>query len=217
MDFLSLVSPKRRAGRGGRPRLHRQRRGACRASGGQAGRAAGNVWTAGRQGRTRPLPSAGRHPHERPGRDAADAMRRRGRGRRSGDPRGVGRRPRTGSSRCDWQPAGLTAVGARSGPVGAVCPTSEVRSRRHAQLRQAALTNDKSKIAGQRHSQRPGQAADLVSQKILSIWAMRSSSSWPVAGSIEDFAPSAPPPAFLVALLNSSCSSGYFSKCGGLK
>ena len=34
-----------------------------------------------------------------------------------------------------------------------------------------------------------GQAAALVSQKILSIWAMRSSSSWPVAGSVDDLAP----------------------------
>jgi hypothetical protein len=30
-------------------------------------------------------------------------------------------------------------------------------------------------------------------------------------------ASSSPPPAFLVAMLNSSCSFGYFPECGGLK
>ena len=59
------------------------------------------------------------------------------------------------------------------------------------------------------------QAAFLVSQKILSISAIRSSSFWPSAGSTAPLPPAAP--AALVALLNSSCSCGYFSKCGGLK
>src|SRR4051794_18337172 len=59
------------------------------------------------------------------------------------------------------------------------------------------------------------QAAAFVSQKILSIWAIRSSRSCPLAGSMEPLVPLAP--AALVARLNRSCSSGYFSKCGGLK
>ncbi|MDQ1743053.1 MAG: hypothetical protein QOE23_1392 [Pseudonocardiales bacterium] len=58
-------------------------------------------------------------------------------------------------------------------------------------------------------------AAFLVSQKMVSISAIMSSSFWPSAGSTELLPPAAP--ACLVALLNSSCSCGYFSKCGGLK
>ena len=60
-----------------------------------------------------------------------------------------------------------------------------------------------------------GYADFLVSQKMVSISAIRSSSVWASAGSTEPLPPAAP--ACLVALLNSSCSCGYFSKCGGLK
>ncbi|SCE33757.1 hypothetical protein GA0115246_1147215 [Streptomyces sp. SolWspMP-sol7th] len=58
-----------------------------------------------------------------------------------------------------------------------------------------------------------GAQAFLVSQKILSIWAIRSSAFWPVAGSFE---PLAAERALRVSL-TSWCSSGYFSKCGALK
>ena len=57
--------------------------------------------------------------------------------------------------------------------------------------------------------------ACLVSQKILSISAILSSSSCALPASSEPFVPVAP--ASLVASLKSWCSSGYFSKCGGLK
>jgi len=57
--------------------------------------------------------------------------------------------------------------------------------------------------------------AFLVSQKIVSISAIKSSSFWPSAGSTVPLPPAAP--AALVARLNRSCSWGYFSKCGGLK
>ena len=57
--------------------------------------------------------------------------------------------------------------------------------------------------------------ACLVSQKILSISAILSSSFCATSASSEPFAPEAP--ASLVASLNRPCSSGYFSKCGGLK
>ena len=60
-----------------------------------------------------------------------------------------------------------------------------------------------------------GPYACLVSQKILSISAIMSSSSWALPASMDPLAPVAP--ASLVASLNSWCSSGYFSKCGGLK
>lgn len=67
---------------------------------------------------------------------------------------------------------------------------------------------------GKCRSQGPGKAqAFLVSQKIRSISAMSSSAFSPVFGSLE-------PLAALSALrvsLTSWCSSGYFSKCGGLK
>lgn len=55
--------------------------------------------------------------------------------------------------------------------------------------------------------------AFLVSQKMRSISAMRSSAFWPVAGSVDALAAER---AFRVSL-TSWCSSGYFSKCGGLK
>ena len=57
--------------------------------------------------------------------------------------------------------------------------------------------------------------ACLVSQKILEISSIFASSLSATAGSAEPFAPVAP--ASLVASLNSACSCGYFSKCGGLK
>src|SRR5919112_2537571 len=78
-------------------------------------------------------------------------------------------------------------------------------------------TRERRRPGGRRRWNREDQEAAFVSQKILSICAIMSSSSWPVAGSMDDFEPPGPPPAFLVALLNSSLSSGYFSKCGGLK
>src|SRR4051794_17330860 len=55
----------------------------------------------------------------------------------------------------------------------------------------------------------------FVSQKILSISAILSSSFCASPGSTVPFEPVAP--ASFVASLNSWCSSGYFSKCGGLK
>ena len=57
--------------------------------------------------------------------------------------------------------------------------------------------------------------AALVSQKILEISSIRSSSFWPVAGSTELFAPAAP--AALVACQYRSWSCGYFSRWFGLK
>src|SRR5690242_14926187 len=73
---------------------------------------------------------------------------------------------------------------------------------------------------GRRHDQRnrrsdglAGDQAFLVSQKILSISAIRSRAFWPVAGSFE---PLAAERAFRVSL-TSWCSCGYFSKCGALK
>src|SRR5271166_827783 len=53
----------------------------------------------------------------------------------------------------------------------------------------------------------------LVSQKMLSMAAIWSSSSWPTAASVVFFAS----PARLVAFQNSSWSWGYFSRCSGLK
>src|SRR4051794_3150905 len=57
--------------------------------------------------------------------------------------------------------------------------------------------------------------ACFVSQKILSISAIFCSSFSASAGSTVPLPPAAP--ASLVASLNSWCSCGYFSKCGGLK
>lgn len=65
-----------------------------------------------------------------------------------------------------------------------------------------------------RRSDHPaGDQAFLVSQKIRSTSAIRSRAFWPVFGSFE---PLAAESAFRVSL-TSWCSSGYFSKCGGLK
>ena len=61
----------------------------------------------------------------------------------------------------------------------------------------------------------PDQAAFLVSQKISAIWSILASSSSALARSLEPLVPVAP--ASLVASLKRVCSSGYFSKCGGLK
>ncbi len=60
---------------------------------------------------------------------------------------------------------------------------------------------------------RGGDQAFLVSQKIRSISAMSSRAFSPVFGSVEALAAES---AFRVSL-TSWCSSGYFSKCGGLK
>ena len=62
-----------------------------------------------------------------------------------------------------------------------------------------------------------GRAAQacLVSQKIFAISSILAMSWSATAGSMLCLVP--PPPASLVASLNSVCSSGYFSKCGGLK
>jgi hypothetical protein len=61
----------------------------------------------------------------------------------------------------------------------------------------------------------PGGYACLVSQKILAISSILASSCVATSGSVEPLAPLAP--ASLVASLKSWCSSGYFSKCAGLK
>ena len=63
-------------------------------------------------------------------------------------------------------------------------------------------------------SLRPAYAC-LVSQKILLISSIFCSSSSALATSTVPLVPAAP--ASLVASLNSWCSCGYFSKCGGLK
>src|SRR5690242_4978563 len=60
------------------------------------------------------------------------------------------------------------------------------------------------------------QAAFLVSQKMVLISSIFSSSWSATFSSSEDLVPP-PPPASLVASLNRACSCGYFSKCGGLK
>ena len=57
--------------------------------------------------------------------------------------------------------------------------------------------------------------ACLVSKKIFEISSILPRSCSATAGSVEPLAPLAP--ASFVASLNSWCSSGYFSKCGGLK
>ncbi len=62
-------------------------------------------------------------------------------------------------------------------------------------------------------SDRPGDQAFLVSQKMRSISAMSSKAFSPVFGSVDALAAES---AFRVSL-TSWCSSGYFSKCGGLK
>ena len=55
----------------------------------------------------------------------------------------------------------------------------------------------------------------FVSLKIRSISSILSSSCWATSASISPLVPLAP--ASLVASFTSVCSSGYFSKCGGLK
>jgi hypothetical protein len=55
----------------------------------------------------------------------------------------------------------------------------------------------------------------LASLKIRSTSSILSSSCWATSGSREPLVPLAP--ASLVASFTSVCSSGYFSKCGGLK
>ena len=66
-----------------------------------------------------------------------------------------------------------------------------------------------------RAQRRPGLSAQafFVSQKILSISAIWSSSFWPTATSVVFLAS----PAVLVAVQKRSWSSGCFSRCSGLK
>ena len=162
----------------------------------------------------RPQPRVGVHRHPHPGRGAArlDGDGRRGprprlrRLRARGRPRGPGApvsrvaaihdrsEHDVGVDQIPKRPV-LAAFFART--TNGACP------RRHLRDRRRLAAPDRR------------QEACLVSQKILSIWAIWSSRAWPVAGSLEPLVPLAP--AALVALLNSSCSSGYFSKCGGLK
>ena len=115
------------------------------------------------------------------------------------------------------------AVSGNIGAAGVPAGRGSTRSRRGesaraARRRRASVRAHEGRLhigAGLRCRSCQSHAAFLVSQKIVSISAIRSSSFWPSAGSTAPLPPAAP--AALVARLNRSCSCGYFSKCGGLK
>ncbi len=115
-------------------------------------------------------------------------------------------------------PAG--ALAAQTGLATSGCAVAATRQRRAAARPAAAGVRGRA-VTGRAAPDWPagylvssGQPC-FVSQKIFPMSSILASSLSAVATSVLPFVP--PAPASLVASLNSSCSCGYFAKCGGLK